>query len=90
MGTMDPFLAAGMLLYNLCDSNSAILFDHVKGHQTVWEPKIVKSLVEEIREQIAEISWRRDGMYVAGARTRGSANCHFTSLHKIYSVKSHR
>ena len=50
----------------------------------------MKSLVEEIREQIAEISWRRDGMYVAGARTRGSANCHFTSLHKIYSVKSHR
>lgn len=58
IGAMDPFLAAGMLLYNLCDPNTAILFDHGKGHQIVWEPKIVKSLVEVIREQIAAISCR--------------------------------
>ena len=58
IGAMDPFLAAGMLLYNLCDPNRAILFDHGKGHQIVWEPKIVKSLVEEIREQIVAISCR--------------------------------
>lgn len=58
IGAMDPFLAAGMLLYNLCDPDRAILFDHGKGHQIVWEPKIVKSLVEEIRKQIAAISCR--------------------------------
>ena len=53
IGAMDPFLEAGMLLYNLCDPNRAVLFDHGKGHQIVWEPKIIQSLVEEIREQIA-------------------------------------
>lgn len=58
IGATDPFLASGMILYNLCDPNSATLFDHGKGHQVVWEPKIVKSLVEVIREQIAAISCR--------------------------------
>ena len=58
IGAMDPFLGAGMLLYNLCDPHSATLFDHGKGHQMVWETKIVKSLVEMIREQIAAISCR--------------------------------
>lgn len=56
IGAMDPFLEAAMLLYNLCDPDRAVLFDHGKGHQIVWEPKIVKSLVEEIRGQIAAIS----------------------------------
>ena len=58
IGATDPYLAAGMLLYNLCDPKSATLFDHGKGHQMVWEPKIVNSLVEVIREQIAAISCR--------------------------------
>ena len=52
IGATDPFLAAGMLLHNLCKPASATLFDHGKGHQIVWESKIVKSLVEVIREQI--------------------------------------
>ena len=55
IGAMDPFLAAGMLLYNLCDPNSATLFDHGKGHQIVWDLKVVKSLVEVVREQITAI-----------------------------------
>ncbi len=58
IGATDPFLAAGMLLYNLCNPDSATLFDHGKGHQVVWEPKIVKSLVEVIREQIRAIECR--------------------------------
>ena len=56
IGAMDPFLEAGMLLYEMCDPKGATLFDHGKGHQLVWEPKIVKSLAEVVREEIAVIS----------------------------------
>ncbi len=58
IGSRDPFLATAMLLYNLCEPNSATLFDHGKGHIIVWEPEIVKSLIEVFREQIAAISCR--------------------------------
>lgn len=58
IGAMDPFLPAGMLLYNLCDPNQATLFDHGKGHQIVWEPKVVESLIEVIREEIAAVECR--------------------------------
>ena len=36
IGSSDPLIDCALALYNLCDPDTAVLFDHGKGHQLIW------------------------------------------------------
>jgi hypothetical protein len=45
-----------MALFNICDQDTAVLFDHGKGHTLPRDAKTVKELGVTIREMIASVS----------------------------------
>lgn len=48
IGVNDPFVDASMALYGVCDPDTAIMFDHGKGHTVPRDAKTVSELVEVI------------------------------------------
>ena len=36
IGSTDPIIDFALALYNLCDADTAEIFDHGKGHQLIW------------------------------------------------------
>ena len=53
VGADDPYLAGGMALYNVCEEDKAILFDHGKGHIIPRDAKTLKELGNEVRRLVA-------------------------------------
>lgn len=53
VGSLDPYLDGSMALYNVCDPETAVIFDHAKGHTLPREKRLVKELGDTIREMIA-------------------------------------
>ncbi|KAE9375120.1 hypothetical protein N431DRAFT_453798 [Stipitochalara longipes BDJ] len=49
IGSLDPYLAGSMALYNICDMDNAYLFDHAKGHTLPRDRHTVKELGDIIR-----------------------------------------
>ena len=47
-----------MALYNVCDPDTAILFDHAKGHALPRDKETVKELGDLIRDQIKDVRER--------------------------------
>lgn len=54
MGSKDPFLAGVMTLYTVCDSDSAILFDHGKGHILPRDEPTLKEIAVKVRRLVKE------------------------------------
>lgn len=52
VGAGDPYLKGAVGLYNICDEDTAILFDHGKGHTLPRDPKTLKELAQTIRRMI--------------------------------------
>ena len=50
IGSEDPYLQGAMGLYNLFDEDTAILFDHGKGHTIPRDARTLKELGDTIRE----------------------------------------
>jgi hypothetical protein len=50
VGADDPYLQGAMALFNVCDQDSAFLFDHGKGHTIPRDVKTLKELGHTIRE----------------------------------------
>lgn len=48
-----------MALYNVCNADTAVLFDHAKGHTLPRDKDTIKELVDVIRDAVAEM--RDDG-----------------------------
>ncbi|KAJ5091764.1 hypothetical protein NUU61_006634 [Penicillium alfredii] len=55
IGAADPFLDASMALYNLCDPDSAELFDHGGGHVIPRTKKTVDDLTGVVRDMILSV-----------------------------------
>lgn len=53
VGSLDPYLAGSIALYNICDVDTAILFDHGKGHTLPRDKGTVKELGNIVRDMIA-------------------------------------
>ncbi|KAL2104893.1 hypothetical protein VUR80DRAFT_9379 [Thermomyces stellatus] len=53
IGSLDPYLDGSMALYNVCDPETAVIFDHAKGHTLPREKRLVKELGDTIREMIS-------------------------------------
>jgi len=54
IGSKDPFLDGVMALYNICDSDSAMLFDHGQGHIIVRDELTLKELAVKVHRLIKE------------------------------------
>lgn len=55
VGSLDPYLAGSIALYNVCDLDNAYLFDHAKGHTLPRDKHTVKELGDIIRNMVANI-----------------------------------
>jgi hypothetical protein len=54
VGADDPYLAGAMALFNVCDQDSAVLFDHGKGHTIPRDAQTLKELGDVVRGMAAE------------------------------------
>ena len=55
VGSLDPYLAGSIALYNVCDMDTAYLFDHAKGHTLPRDKNTVKELGNIIRQMTANL-----------------------------------
>ena len=49
IGADDPYLPGAMALYNVCEQDDAVLFDHGKGHTIPRDAQTLKELGEAVR-----------------------------------------
>ncbi|KAI6350888.1 hypothetical protein MCOR25_010308 [Pyricularia grisea] len=49
IGSLDPYVHGSMALYNVCDPDTAYLFDHAKGHTLPRDKDTVKELGDVVR-----------------------------------------
>ena len=49
VGADDPYLAGAMALFNICDQDTAILFDHGKGHTIPRDKNTLRELGDAVR-----------------------------------------
>ncbi|KAI1825628.1 serine hydrolase FSH [Xylaria intraflava] len=56
IGSLDPYVAGSLALYNICEPDYAHIFDHGKGHTLPREAVVIKELGDVIRKMIAESS----------------------------------
>lgn len=56
VGSLDPYLHGNIALYNVCDPDSAFIFDHAKGHTLPREKHMVKELGDTVRRMMAEVT----------------------------------
>jgi hypothetical protein len=54
VGSLDPYLAGSIALYNVCDMDTACLFDHGKGHTLPRDSQTVRELGDIIRTMAAD------------------------------------
>ncbi|KAI7788189.1 duf341 family [Diaporthe eres] len=58
VGSLDPYIDGSMALYNVCDADTAYLFDHAKGHTLPRDRETNREIGDIVREAIEEM---RDG-----------------------------
>ncbi|RMZ91956.1 hypothetical protein DV736_g818, partial [Chaetothyriales sp. CBS 134916] len=58
VGCNDPYVHGAMALYSVCDEDTAILFDHGKGHTVPRDTQTVQELTSAIRN-----TWQRRAQY---------------------------
>ena len=49
VGAGDPYLVGSMALFSICDSDTAMMFDHGKGHMIPRDGVTVKELCDRLR-----------------------------------------
>ncbi|RDL31345.1 Uncharacterized protein BP5553_09554 [Venustampulla echinocandica] len=59
IGAADPYLQGCMALFNVCDSETAEMFDHGKGHLIPRDRRTVKELADVVRKFIEKAESRR-------------------------------
>ncbi|PGH05128.1 hypothetical protein AJ79_06876 [Helicocarpus griseus UAMH5409] len=55
LGANDPYIDGCMALYNICDPDTANIFDHGHGHTIPQGDRIQAELAEVIREMVSEV-----------------------------------
>lgn len=55
VGSLDPYIDGSMALYNVCDPDTAVLFDHAKGHTLPRDGETIRELVEVIKDTVVEM-----------------------------------
>ncbi|KAK3332338.1 serine hydrolase FSH [Cercophora scortea] len=52
IGSLDPYVHGSLALFNVCDPDTAYLFDHAKGHTLPRDKETVRELGDVVREAI--------------------------------------
>ncbi|PHH61343.1 hypothetical protein CDD81_477 [Ophiocordyceps australis] len=52
VGCKDPYINGSMALYDICDQDQAVLFDHGKGHTLPREPQVIRELSTAVNASI--------------------------------------
>lgn len=55
VGSLDPYLAGSVALYNVCDGDTAHLFDHAKGHTLPRDKETVRELGDIVRRMASDL-----------------------------------
>lgn len=55
VGSLDPYVDGSMALYNMCDPDTAYLFDHAKGHTLPRDKDTIKELGNIVRDTKADM-----------------------------------
>ncbi|KAG6097869.1 hypothetical protein E4U31_004889 [Claviceps sp. LM219 group G6] len=50
VGCNDPYIDGAMALFSMCDEDTALLFDHGKGHTVPRDPRTLQELVSVVNE----------------------------------------
>ncbi|KAL7922834.1 serine hydrolase FSH [Trichoderma austrokoningii] len=56
VGCSDPYIHGAVALYGICDEDTAILFDHGKGHTVPRDEVTVRELSEAIERTFAQVA----------------------------------
>ena len=59
VGSLDPYLHGNLALYNVCDPDTAFIFDHAKGHTLPRDKGMVKELGDTVRQMIEDVKGTR-------------------------------
>ncbi|KAH8652217.1 serine hydrolase FSH [Xylariales sp. PMI_506] len=54
IGSLDPYVAGSLALYNTCEPDYAVMFDHGKGHTLPREKGVIKELGDVIRTMMED------------------------------------
>lgn len=60
VGCSDPYILGAVALYNMCDEDSAELFDHGKGHTVPRDARTIKELCDAIDRLIVRAEGTTD------------------------------
>lgn len=60
VGSKDPWIDGSMALYNMCDEDAAILFDHGKGHTVPRDATTIRELAASIGDAVEKASAMAD------------------------------
>jgi hypothetical protein len=52
VGANDPYILGAMALFNMCDEDTADLFDHGKGHTVPRDARTIKQLCDSIQKLV--------------------------------------
>ncbi|KAH7254805.1 hypothetical protein FSOLCH5_011219 [Fusarium solani] len=55
VGCNDPYIQGAMALYGMCDEDTAVLFDHGKGHTLPRDTRTINELVTAITDTIVKV-----------------------------------
>ncbi|KAK2861321.1 hypothetical protein FQN49_004325 [Arthroderma sp. PD_2] len=58
VGSSDPYLYGGMTLFQVCDEDTATLFDHGKGHTLPRDPMTLSELSDSINTTLKHAGFR--------------------------------
>ncbi len=72
VGGKDPYILGAMALYNMCDEDTAELFDHGKGHTVPRDHTTIKELCDAIERLVdRKEEWKDKVNMTAAAELSG-------------------
>ena len=63
VGSSDPYILGAVALYNMCNQNSAVMFDHGKGHTVPRDSRTIQELCDSIDRLASYDKYWQDGEF---------------------------
>lgn len=74
IGCSDPYVLGAIALYNMCDQNSAEMFDHGKGHTVPRDARTIQELCDAIDRLSTRENWQDNELTVTGLQAVDPSN----------------
>ncbi|RYP39452.1 hypothetical protein DL767_002186 [Monosporascus sp. MG133] len=80
IGCNDPYIHGAMALYSMCDEDTALLFDHGKGHTVPRDARTIRELA--VAFETTRQRWQRRILLLTNV-DRGEANIFLATCHAL-------